>query len=60
MLKLISLAFASVITLCTAKQPITVKQLPDGVSVSGGENIKVIAAAWHVYVTLDPPPPCRR
>ena len=38
-----------------ATDPITIEPLPDGVSVRGGETLKVIDAAWHIYVTLDPP-----
>ena len=38
-----------------AINPINVEPMPDGVSVRGGEELKVIQAAWHVYVTLDPP-----
>ena len=38
-----------------ALQPITIEPLPDGVSVRGGETLKVIDASWHIYVTLDPP-----
>ena len=52
------------ITLCIilartafAIEPITIEPLPDGVSVRGGETLKVIDAAWHIYVTLDPPVP---
>ena len=42
--------------LANALQPITIEPLPDGVSVRGGEKLKIIDTAWHVYVTLDPPP----
>ena len=42
-------------TLATAVPPINIEPLPDGVSVRGGESLKIIDAAWHVYVTLDPP-----
>ena len=38
-----------------SSEPINVQPLPDGVSVRGGETLKIISAAWHVYVTLDPP-----
>lgn len=54
MLFLLLLALARPSSSNTA-QPINVQPLPDGVSVRGGETLKVIDAAWHVYVTLDPP-----
>ena len=41
--------------LATADPPVTIEPLPDGISVRGGEKLKIIDAAWHVYVTLDPP-----
>ena len=55
MLTLLLMAMAMLAHFGNAKPPISVEQLPDGVSVSGGETIKVIDATWHVYVTLEAP-----
>ena len=52
---LLLLALATLIQLSCSIEPINIKPLPDGVSVRGGEQLQIIEAAWHVYVTLDPP-----
>ena len=36
--------------------PIITTNLPDGISVTGGESLRQIIASWDIYVTLDPPP----
>ena len=35
---------------------IIITQLPDGVTIQGGEELHQIVATWEIYVTLDPPP----
>jgi hypothetical protein len=38
-----------------AKDPVIITDLPDGVSISGGEELRQVSATWHVFVTLAPP-----
>jgi len=33
-----------------------VTPLPDGISITGGEPLRQVVAAWDIFVTLDPPP----
>ena len=56
LLTLLIWALTTYASAATANEPpITIEPLPDGVSVRGGEQLKVIDAAWHVYVTLEQP-----
>ena len=36
--------------------PLLVTALPDGVSISGSEDLLQIVASWDIVVTLEPPP----
>ena len=35
---------------------VVVTDLPDGITMRGGETLHQLVATWEVYVTLDPPP----
>ena len=36
--------------------PLLVTSLPDGVSISGSEDLLQIVASWDIFVSLEPPP----
>ena len=40
----------------TWEPPLLVTALPDGVSISGSENLLQIVASWDIFVSLEPPP----
>lgn len=49
------LCFLGVVATSRASGPIVITNLPDGISVTGGESLRQIIASWEIYVTLDPP-----
>ena len=40
----------------TWEPPLLVTALPDGVSISGAEDLLQIVASWDIFITLEPPP----
>jgi hypothetical protein len=44
------------ISLSAARDPLAITNLPDGIAISGGEQLRQITATWNIYVTLEPPP----
>jgi hypothetical protein len=36
--------------------PLAITNLPDGIAISGGQQLRQITATWNIYVTLQPPP----
>ena len=40
----------------TWEPPLLITALPEGVSISGSEDLLQIVASWDIFVSLEPPP----